>query len=251
MPLTRTNSSLCKARGLAPKPRTLFGSKPLARGGGRRRGQQRPGGELCSHQASPVSTLYQTPIIYKKIHAENSGDQPRDCQGDIPQANHHGTRCPTELATLRARVQELEARESAPIDEVAALKGTLESYWVEIASLQVRVTLLSEKREMWKRVWYSITNTREMVMMEASVLSAEQHQLSAKIEEDLVDVVRSAHEEMADRVVSVFNTSTDLAQELRFQNRAMAEKVVGIEKALEEQGKKTDELLALSGSRQQ
>ncbi|GLI78839.1 hypothetical protein PoHVEF18_007160 [Penicillium ochrochloron] len=150
---------------------------------------------------------------------------------------------PSELATLRARVQELEARESAHLAEIAALKG--------------KVTLLTDKREKWQRVWDALTDMREVMMTEASGLRNEQRELKAQLHEDLGSVA------------TVLNTCADLQLALTLRHRAMmdlvtglasdsasrdsvlTEKVARIQEAMEDQAKKTDELPALSRSRQQ
>lgn len=154
-------------------------------------------------------------------------------------------------------------REDAHITEIAALKGTLQSREAEIDHLQGKVTLISDKRGKWQRVWDSITDTREVMMTELAELRAEQRQLRAQIEEDLVDVasvlntcadlqleLTFRHRATMDKMEMVMGTVTDLASGSASRDSVLTEKVARIQEVLQDQRKKTDELLALSRSRQ-
>lgn len=101
------------------------------------------------------------------------------------------------------------------------------------------------------------------MMTELAERRDEQRQLRAQIKEDLVDVasvlntcadlqleLTFRHRAMMDRMEMVMGTVTDLASDSAFRNWVLTEKVPRIQEVLQNQGKKTDELLALSRSRQ-
>jgi ABC-type iron transport system FetAB ATPase subunit len=134
-------------------------------------------------------TLQET--LYKGIHADT---------GDV--SHETAETRPSELATLRARVQKLEMRESAHL--------------TEIASLQAKVTLLTDKQEKWQRVWDARIDTREVMMTEASEVGDEQRQLREQIHEDLGGVA------------TVLNTIADLQLALTLRHRAMMDIVTGL-----------------------